>query len=647
MEAKTNHSMGRWILGIALLVLVLAFFSWPVASVLGLLERFLAPAALLLGGLLWWGGRSEKFRGSQPYALARSVGGWLERYGLIPVSLICVLTVVLCWSGIYIHWNTVYSNTLGRIAWSDALAYYYGSVNFAAEGELTDWSSRRPLNTLFLVFRSGLAGGSLEGAILIQALICGAALALATWSIKRTFGMAGAVFYFGLAYAFLRIYVPLSLSEALSVAVGLSAVPLMLQAVYGKARWYGLAAIFVLAIGQMMRPGPMFLLPGLVLWLGWVSSAKWKGRALWALLAALAVATPSLLNQASLGMFGNGGGANSNALYTLYGLTIGEDWSGAEKELGAAGIGIEDPEDRSEIVQRGIENVLKRPQVFIATLGYNLVYSFVRVPLEVADSLWLMSLFPDGIPILPTVLFGVLTLLLFLPLLIAIKDAALRRDLPSGGFWLLVWGLTILAFPIIIRDGTSRVLAGAYPLLICVVPALLARKKVESPQLGRLVAAGSVSVGLLIMGGAFLAGLIGSIQPGDRSEESVDGNGEVVIARHQTFGIYVSDQLKVNRLSAYQALRTRVVRVTERNFHEAHAIGRTKFERWFSSEPQAPFTVILGINQESHRYGLYFIEGDGPLELTAPYFRLREAEDAGKVHKLESLEPLDQWDGTD
>ncbi|MEM7014478.1 MAG: hypothetical protein AAF585_23705, partial [Verrucomicrobiota bacterium] len=195
---RQKESLSPVIVSCGLLLLLIAafFLSW-FGRLLGAIEQWLPPTLLFLSGWIWLGRKS--FGKRLPRLTEDQPAFTWIRVHLLPVSLfLSLLPLIAVWSGYFVQWSTMYAMLGGRIPWSDASSYYAGAASFLDEGELNRWTSRRPINTLWLSVRSVFAGGRVEIALIVQALMAGFALFLGWREIWNRFGAASALFFCGL-----------------------------------------------------------------------------------------------------------------------------------------------------------------------------------------------------------------------------------------------------------------------------------------------------------------------------------------------------------------------------------------------------------------------------------------------------------------
>jgi hypothetical protein len=214
----------------------------------------------------------------------------------------------------------------GRIPFNDAAGYIRDAVALLDGSKLSYFSSRRPIHVLVLAAFLKIAGG--DFAIASVLLICFTALAIAAlaMAIRRAHGSIAAFVFTLLIILFYRRFIGTSLSEHAGLAFGCLATALLWRGAESKSEKQLLGGAFLLTIALVARAGCFFVLPALILWIGWITRRQswlnWAGLAL----SACAVAAGFLLNGALLHIFGTPGSSFANFPFTLYGLIVGGDW---------------------------------------------------------------------------------------------------------------------------------------------------------------------------------------------------------------------------------------------------------------------------------------------------------------------------------
>lgn len=628
---KPNLKKSRFLVVGTFLLLLIAILNFErVGRMVGTCEQWIAPSLLLVSGFLWF---SSKLNRKSASVWPSRIRYWLETHLLEFCLFISLLPLVAAWSGSFVQWSTMYASLLGRIPWSDALGYYSGASQFLDEGGLNEWTSRRPLNTLFLAFRYSFTGEWLEGALILQSCLAGAGLYIATRSVWKVFGVVGAFFFLSLAYGFHRIFAPTTLSESLAMTVGLFALPLLLDGVYRREVRSFVMAALVLALGQVLRPGAIFILPALAVCAVFFWRPRLKQGLVVLLATCFAITIPFFANKAALRYAPLDVVPSLNLLWTLHGLTIGSDWVGGEESVGRI-IPRKGESKRNAVLRVSIENIKNDPAVFLRTLAYNTAYSLVRVPLEVGNSLFSVAVRKDGFG-WKAVAGGVGCILLFMPFLIEFCARIKSRDLPYGLFWIVVVLAMVVAFPIIIRDGSFRVLAGNYSLFLAAGAAVLAGKKIRIEPLegGYWICTLSASFVLIIpvvLSPALLL-LHKNIPIVDRADS------ELIAIRSEVTAVAVVEKKKITP-SIYQTIAHR------RSFWEIddfrHVVEASKCEMVEEVKTlDPPFTMAIVLDAYTGQRDYLLFDGIvGTFEEGAYRFKL-----GGKIGRwkwVESHEPV-------
>lgn len=259
----------------------------------------------------------------------RPGGAWVGRYGL-PL----VITIGLALFGFLLaaKWQAMASSDVilgGLLPRSDAANYLDGALHFLQFGELTAWTSRRPLSALHL---AGLLeiGGSLHFALLALGIGSASAIATVIAVLGRTNGTGMAAGASAILVPFYFPSIGSFMSENIGLMLGSCGFALMWLALYDDRR----STLFALgagcmALGLNTRAGAMFVLPVLILYAGWkfrrtqrfsMSAASWT---------LVAIAAAFAINSGLLFLYGaTKGGGFSNFSFTLYGLVSGRhEWT--------------------------------------------------------------------------------------------------------------------------------------------------------------------------------------------------------------------------------------------------------------------------------------------------------------------------------
>lgn len=614
--------------GACFVFILFAVHSVVIGSLVAIVEGWISPGLLAFGSFAWiW---RNHFHNGQVDNWVYRIGKFGPQFSLV----LCLLPLITAWSGKLVHWGTTYSAFGGWIPWSDAQSYYSGAVRFLEQGELGEWTSRRPLNALFLASRLGILDGGLSAALVFQALLGGLAIYWATRSVCRMYGVPAGLFFVGLNYAFFRVFSPTTQSDTLGLILGLLAIPPLLGALHGRSNsvlWL-LGGAFVLSFGQVVRPGTVFLLPALV-FCGFAFFAGGARRRIWTGIFVLTVvAAPFLLNKLCLQIYSSVGGMNSNFVYTFYGLTIGDDWKAAEEDLDSMDEFIRDGESWNEAAyRRAFENLNENPEVFVNTLVGNFLYSIKTLPLHIGDLLFRISVRRGGFSPISLLVFGFLTIVLFAPIMLLAFRRVRSRKFPKFWFWTVCLVAMVASFPIIIRDGSFRVLAATFPLFVVFGASILAPMAPEEKAEGQKDPSAcwfSIGLAVALMLGVLIAPMLvsGSYR---QLPEGVGANGEVILLPQERMMIEVRPDNDAKQKSIAAINRDRVVIWGESDFAHALRVGRLEFNKDFLGR-KAPYTLVAGL--DAVRLNPVYAVCDGPA-LVAP----------GEMISLELGDRNGQW----
>jgi hypothetical protein len=217
----------------------------------------------------------------------------------------------------------------GVVPWSDAYAYFGGAQRLLFNGELDGFNSRRPLHAAFLASELAFGNLDLRKALVIQAVLLGAASYLAARVIARDLGTAAGLALFAGIYGFAQVGVHTVMSETLGVTLGALAFATLWSAVRRQDAWLVAGGLFLLTFALNFRSGPVLLL----LTLPFAFALLLRGSRLinWRILglSVAAVIVALAANYVSIFTFhGDRQNVNSAANYWVYGMAKGlPGWS--------------------------------------------------------------------------------------------------------------------------------------------------------------------------------------------------------------------------------------------------------------------------------------------------------------------------------
>ncbi|HVY90789.1 MAG TPA: hypothetical protein VG942_18120 [Hyphomonadaceae bacterium] len=256
---------------------------------------------------------------------------------------------------------------------SDASGYWDCANLISNAGAGDSWCHRRPLYSLFLSGVSLAAGRNLEIVLFLQAGIVGAAAYVFAREITRWIGAIAAVITAAgcLLYAWTFV-LGQTMTEVLALALALVSGAFLLRAGETRALAPAVAGAFLFTLGELVRPGALFALPLLALWVAQLGDRKLKSMAIGLAASGLAMGLAYLINVgAVIAIGGDPGLTNANFPQTLYGLSTGRDWSSLIADR--PDLVVESKAAVAEVYRLAFENIRAHPGVFLAGLWENLV----------------------------------------------------------------------------------------------------------------------------------------------------------------------------------------------------------------------------------------------------------------------------------
>ena len=262
---------------------------------------------------------------------SHNVSGNITSKNYCTIGMIIALGIILFLLPVFNAWDTMSSkNTLfGIFPASDGPAYYMGAKEIIYYGVSESANERRPINTVLFAVRLALTGQNYQGAILIQAILLGLSCILSSFIIAGDLGKVAGILFFILLFSFGRKFVASPLTEALGLSLGTLAFSLLW---YGARRlriWIFAFGIFMMTVALNARPGTIFILPFLLIWVCffWGEEKyslvrRWKGVSICigAIFAGFVLQT--IVGIAASGKFSPG---HDNFVHLVYATSVGEN----------------------------------------------------------------------------------------------------------------------------------------------------------------------------------------------------------------------------------------------------------------------------------------------------------------------------------
>ena len=352
--------------------------------------------------------------------------------------------VGIAWLYIFGLWWTGESASLtvaGVLPVSDSLGYQKCAREIIDLGQTYVWCHARPLYTSFFASLWLLGNRHLEITLLLQAAVLTVCILIFAKEAARWLGLGAAmvvaiaVFLWAQKHAFALV-----MTENIGLALGLMALALLLNAA-GRGRLaiahLGLA---VLTLALHARAGAFFVLPFVVLWIGYLAHSQERSFFLHSGFAILSVACAVLANFALISSIGGEiFGAHSNFPYVFYGLSAGGDWMTVMKNHPELSVD-DQAEAAAEIYRLAFVNIRNDPTIFLHSLLKN-EWRYFR---------WVLFDYADG-PI-----HGALWLAWVAGLFVS---AVFARSDPKAALLLAITLGEMASAPVIAGDGGARLFA--------------------------------------------------------------------------------------------------------------------------------------------------------------------------------------------
>ncbi len=384
------------------------------------------------------------------------LGRFLRRWGVFLAIGLSVFSVSAIWAGVPRADDLNWASIAGLIPFSDANGYFAATHDQAKDGSWNVISLRRPLAAAFRSTMMFAAGFSYANAILLQVTLLACAAFVAARAVGQWRGVYAGLAFFALSYVTVRLFLPTFLTEPLGLFWALLAVPFLVASLRDGSLKNGLLGFAMIAVGLSMRPGAMFVIAALGLWLVWRFGENARQRLVTAAYAAgLFVLVVGASQLASKAYGEDSTVTGSNFSYTLCGLSIGTAWSGCLDRYEEVKNLTSEKRLTDFLYQKAMENIAARPEVIAGRL-YSSASLFSK---ELPAVLWRgYSWRGSDTPNLRGI---------FLALAIAglIFVFVRRREKGEIAFWLLIWAGVIASAAFVHFDDGRRVMVVGYPLL--------------------------------------------------------------------------------------------------------------------------------------------------------------------------------------
>lgn len=225
------------------------------------------------------------------------------------------------------YWLTgrTHPNALGGlIAASDAAGYFNCAHRIISGAQVSGACAMRPYYMATLAGLLGLAQGTAQWALLIQAGIVGAVGGFAAREVWRSHGAIAGLAVFAALFVFASQFTMTMLTENAGLVLGMLAFTLLWRQVESVSPISFFAVMAILTIGLNARAGAFLVVPLLLLWsLLWTEGGP-RLRIYRTLAGCAGIGLAIGVNAFLVGQLGGSAvGTHSNFAYVLYGVSVG------------------------------------------------------------------------------------------------------------------------------------------------------------------------------------------------------------------------------------------------------------------------------------------------------------------------------------
>lgn len=330
--------------------------------------------------------------------------GWVAN--LIGLSIVLILAsfALAC------LWNSGISEepvVMGLLPYKDASDYYTDAQLLLNGFPIQSWGGR-PIFSLFLAVLLRLTGSNLQASLAITVAITMLCCYAAAREVNRNFGAAPAAFTVYLLFIYYRQFIGVTYTENLGLAFGALSLAFLLQGARTSNFWSTVFGLFLVSLAMNVRPGPLLILPFLVVWFvaKFRRSNSFKAVVLALLISYGVILVPFALNLLMIKSMANPGTAMfSRFPPTFYGLAMGgKSWDRVYQDHPSI-TGLPQDQQSAAIYNIAFQQIRSKPGLFLTGIGkfftdfFTIQYgafNFIRDALEIRAALFFLSLFGLG-----------------------------------------------------------------------------------------------------------------------------------------------------------------------------------------------------------------------------------------------------------
>ncbi|MFQ5625630.1 MAG: hypothetical protein ACE5FM_03135 [Methyloligellaceae bacterium] len=337
----------------------------------------------------------------------------------------------------------------GLMPWNDANLYFSCGQQILLDAELSLGCGMRPYYTSFIASLLWLAGNDLQIALVLQAIVIGAAVCLFVRQAARHLDGPATLAVYAVLFLFAGLLCSnLTMTENAGLVLGAMALAILWGNAGSMTFTMFTTGMFIMGVAQSARAGALLILPALLAWVLMNAAGPAKQRIVMAAGGGVAaVAGFAAGHFPTLLWDGEFGTSQSNLAYLVYAIA-----AGGKSYLQAS---VDYPDlfrqgyDQVELTQRiyrlAFDSIAERPLLFL----WGCLRAFIH---HFYDQFRLLSE------------FFALRIFLILLWVIGLLTAVIRRQCPHQSMLLWLFVGILLSAPILTFNGGNRLYAATYPV---------------------------------------------------------------------------------------------------------------------------------------------------------------------------------------
>lgn len=197
-------------------------------------------------------------------------------------------------------WNSGISDQYllgGTIPWSDAFTHHMNTLRFLFGQPMGQTSALRPLSLVFYSFLLYISNNNFQLLYLLICALSGLLVLIDFDLINRKFGNISAALFYLNAFFFFRRFSGVFMTEPFAFILGLISCYFLIKGFSENKEYLIFSGCVCLSVGLFARPGPMAVLPLIILWFAFDFSKNSKKRIMFVSLITIAIISGFVLNK--------------------------------------------------------------------------------------------------------------------------------------------------------------------------------------------------------------------------------------------------------------------------------------------------------------------------------------------------------------